>query len=130
MWGDCDLRVGKTVWIKRSWGMRYQDDGSPTFRPTKGKARRKIKLPPKLFSALNAWKLKCPTNQWDLVFPNPTGTGPISNRNRAGRSLELAVQEANSKVPESEKMPVREIHSLRHSFASCHLNQGDDVVQV
>jgi len=40
------------------------------FKPLSQNIIRKIDIPPSLIFELKKWKLACPINKYDLVFPN------------------------------------------------------------
>ena len=62
MWNDFSFETNK-VEIKRSWGMRWKENGDPKFEPTKGKRRREVDLSPELVSVLKRWEIALPSEQ-------------------------------------------------------------------
>ena len=72
-WSDIDWQ-NKQMQIKRSY---YNG----RFFPPKTKtSKRKVDLGPKIVTELKKWKLACPKNSLNLVFPNEAG-GPIDHNN-------------------------------------------------
>ena len=72
MWADIDLTAGRLTVTQRAdeWG----DIGAP--KSDLGK--RTIPLAPELIDELKAWKLRCPTSELDLVFPNSRGRAQLN----------------------------------------------------
>jgi len=67
-------------------------------------------------SELRKWKVACPPNELDLVFPNEVGN-PMDCRNIVNREFEGAFRRAG----------LRKIrfHDLRHTFASLLIDRGE-----
>ncbi len=92
------------------------------FYPPKTKAgTRTIPIPHTLVSALKVWKVQCPVNELDLVFPDSDGK-PMHRANALKRGLRPALRRAE----------LRQVtmHSLRHSFASALIAKGAPVTEV
>nr|MDA8085715.1 site-specific integrase [Nitrospiraceae bacterium] len=65
-WGDIDWNA-KQIHVKRSlWNHQFQ-------KPKTKNANRKIDMTERLIHDLKAWRLACPANQHELVFPSPEG---------------------------------------------------------
>ena len=74
-----------------------------------------------LIQELKKWKLACPINEHDLVFPNPEGK--ISQHdNVVKRYFNSALRQAG----------LRQVsfHSLRHSNASMRIQAGQNIKYV
>ncbi|MDQ1278038.1 MAG: integrase [Thermodesulfobacteriota bacterium] len=68
---------------------------------------------------LKKWKLACPPNGLDLMFPNEAG-GPINYSNMATRHFQAALKAAG--------LPKMRFHDLmRHTYASLLIEQGENV---
>jgi hypothetical protein len=69
-----------------------------------------------VISELKKWKLQCPANEHDLVFPNDAGN-PLDAMNMMHRQFRPALRRAK----------LREIrfHDLRHTYASLLIDQGE-----
>lgn len=122
-WNDIDLNAG-SVRICRSltWARLPGEDKRPRFYPPKTKAGlRTIALAPELVHALKVWKLQCPPSPDGLVFPTPEGT-PMYRGNVLRDGLYPALRRAGLRRVD--------MHSLRHSFASCLIIQGASVTEV
>jgi integrase len=113
-WGDIDW-ASRKAHIRRAWR-----EGRMTLPKTRNSTRR-IDLPEFLVHELKKWKLRCPTSELDLVFPNESGR-PLSHSNLLSRGLYPALRRAGLRR-------VR-FHDLRHSYASMMLASGADIVRV
>ena len=70
-WKDLDLKTGKLHVQQRA------DRLNQIGRPKSAAGDREIPLRPVVLQTLREWKLKCPSGELDLVFPN--GAGGIEN---------------------------------------------------
>lgn len=78
------------------------------FFTTKTKtSKRRIDLGPKTMMQLKKWKLACPANELDLVFPNDAG-GPVNYSEMVQRHFFPAL--------EASKLPRIRFHDLRHTY--------------
>jgi len=92
------------------------------FFPTKTKnSNRRIDLGPTIMTKLKKWKLACPPNHLDLVFPNGTGN-PIDHHNLVRRYFEPVLKAA--------KLPKIRFHDLRHTYASLLIEQGENIKYI
>jgi len=113
-WSDIDW-ANNQVQIRR----RFR---SGRFGPPKTKRSfRRIDLGPKMVKELKAWKLACPPNKHDLVFPSGAGN-PMNGRNLVQRHFEPAIATAC--------LPWIRFHDLRHTYASIQIQKGRDVVYI
>lgn len=124
-WPDVDFDAA-TIAIRRSvsWAKDRTSEGTskPRFyEPKTPSSRRLIPLTPELLSALKRWKLACPPSALGLVFPNAEGT-PRHRSTIAQEGLRPALKRA--------KLRQVTIHSLRHTFASALIIDGQKVTRV
>jgi integrase len=84
-------------------------------------SNRKIDLGPAMMKELKAWKLACPPNDLDLIFPNEAGQ-PINHNNLVNRHFEPALIKAG--------LPRIRFHDLRHTFASLLIEQGENIKYI
>jgi integrase len=84
--------------------------------------RREVRLPAPLAANLRA-RLTAQPDQDSiaLAFPNDSG-GPLDPNNLRRRVLKSLVEEVNA--------PWAGFHTFRHTFASIHLNQGTNLLQL
>jgi integrase len=95
---------------------------SGRFGPPKTKrSRRRIDLGPKMIRELKAWKLACPPNDHDLLFPNGEGE-PMNYSNMVQRHFQPALATAC--------LPLIRFHDLRHTYASIQIHKGLDIVYI
>jgi integrase len=69
---------------------------------------RKVDLGPGMLTDLKKWKLICPKNKLNLIFPNEVGN-PINHNNIVNRYFSPALEAA--------KLPKIRFHDLRHTYA-------------
>jgi integrase len=101
--------------VKRSlWDHRFQ-------KPKTKNAIRKIDMTERLVKELKSWKLACPVNEHDLVFPSPEGYATM-HTNVMKRFFYPALRRAG----------LRQVsfHSLRHSNASFRIQAGQNIKYI
>ena len=74
-----------------------------------------------MMKELKEWKLACPPNDLDLVFPNKAGQ-PINQTNMVNRHFEPALKKAG--------LPKIRFHDLRHSFVSLLIEQSENIKYI
>jgi len=84
-------------------------------------SNRKIDLGPAMIAELKKWKLACPPNDLDLIFPNEAGQ-PLNHNNVVSRYFNTALIEA--------KIERIRFHDLRHTFASLLIEQGENIKYI
>ena len=103
-WFNCQVHVRRTF----NHGQFHE--------PKTEASRRAIDLGPTAISELKKWKIACPPNELNLVFPNEAGK-PIDANNLVKRDFEPTMRRAG----------IREIrfHDLRHTYASLLIDRGE-----
>jgi integrase len=92
------------------------------FFATKTKtSNRKIDLGPAVMTELKKWKLACPKNELDLIFPNEAGK-PMNYSNMVNRHFFPALKAA--------ELPRMRFHDLRHTYASLMIEQGENLKYI
>jgi integrase len=84
-------------------------------------SNRKIDIGPSMMAKLKEWKLACPPNAHNLVFPNKAGR-PINHNNLIRRHLYPALKKA--------ELPRIRFHDLRHTYASLLIDQGENIKYI
>ena len=74
-----------------------------------------------MISELRRWRLACPPNELDLVFPSKAGT-PIDHGNLLREHFYPALKKAG--------LPKVRFHDLRHTYASLLIEQGENVKYI
>jgi len=113
-WSDIDWN-SKQIHVKRSlWKHEFQ-------KPKTKNATRKIDMTDRLVRELKQWKLACPINKHDLVFPSPEGCRTM-HTNVMNRFFYPALRRAG----------LRQVsfHSLRHSNASFRIQAGQNIKYI
>jgi integrase len=113
-WGDIDWNSNRLFIRRALWHGSFQ-------LPKSKKAVRKIDIPQQLVSELRRWKLACPINEDDLVFPAIRG-GTVSHVNVMNQHFYPALRRAG----------LRQVsfHSLRHSNASLRIQAGQNIKYI
>ena len=113
-WADIDWENSQ-VSIQRTFNKRaWYDVKTET-------SRRKIDIGPSVLAELKRWKLACPPNRLNLVFPNRSGQ-PINYSNMINRYYQPALQAA--------KLGHVRFHDLRHTYASLLIEQGENIKYI
>jgi integrase len=113
-WSDIDWDQ-KQIHIQRTFN-------NGRFFTTKTKtSNRKVDLGPNVITKLKEWKLACPANDLDLIFPNEAGN-PMDHNNLIKRHYEPALKAA--------KLPKMRFHDLRHTYASLVIDQGENIKYI
>ncbi len=108
-WSDID-------WYNSQIIIRRTFQHGRFYEPKSMTSKRKIDLGPTVLNKLKKWKLPCPSNELDLVFPNDQGN-PIDKNNLVRRHFEPTLRRA--------KLRKIRFHDLRHTFASLLIDQGE-----
>jgi len=99
--------------------VRQRADRFNVIGPPKSEAStRDLPIPPETLHALKVWKLECPPNEEDLVFP--TSTGNIEHHSNMLRSLAPVLVDAG--LVDGAGEPKYALHAFRHFYASWCIN--------
>ena len=112
-WSDIDL-FNNQIHVKRTYNHFC------FYEPKTKRSRRKVDVPPQMMKQFREWKLACPANDLDLVFPNETG-GPMSSLNMYNRKFLPAIKKT--------KLNIR-FHDLRHTWISLLIDQGENIKYI
>jgi len=113
-WGDINWE-SKQIHIQRTF------NNGRLFTPKTQSSIRKIDLGPTVMKELKKWRLACPKNDLDLVFPNEAGHH-INNKNMLRRNFRPALKAAGC--------PAIRFHDLRHTYASLLIAQGENIKYI
>ena len=91
------------------------------YKPKSRTSNRKIDLGPSMMAELKKWKVACPPNENNLVFPNEAGN-PINHGNMLRRHFYPALKAA--------RCPRIRFHDLRHTYASLLIEQGENIKYI
>ena len=91
------------------------------YEPKTKTSKRRVDVPPQMMKQLKEWKIACPSNDLDLVFPNETGK-PMSALNMYNRKF----------LPSLKKAKLNKIrfHDLRHTWASLLIDQDENIKYI
>ena len=84
-------------------------------------SNRKIDIGPAMMTELKKWRIACPPNKFNLIFPNEAG-GPLNHNNVVSRYFDPA-------IAKTEIGKVR-FHDMRHTFASLLIEQGENIKYI
>ena len=113
-WSDVDWENSQ-IHIQRTYNhYSWYDTKTAT-------SNRRIDLGPLMMTALKKWKLGCPKNELDLIFPNEGGN-PIDHDNMCRRYFKPALKKAGLKN--------LRFHDLRHTYASLLIEQGENIKYI
>ena len=110
-WPDFESTT-KQLFVRRTvWNGQFQT-------PKTKNAKRAIDLPDELVHELKVWKLRCPPNPHNLMFPSPEGS--ITQHDNMMKRVF---------IPALEKAGLRQVsfHSLRHSNVSIRIKKGQNL---
>jgi integrase len=113
-WGDMD-------WENCQLAIQRTFNNGRLFTPKTQTSKRKIDLGPMVMKELRKWRLACPKNDLDLVFPNEAGNH-INNKNMLRRNFRPALKAASC--------PLIRFHDLRHTYASLLIAQGENIKYI
>lgn len=115
------------------------------FGPPKSRAgRRAVPMSPRLVKELKAWKLRCPPNLHDLVFPSPDKNvwtyANLMNRRfwplQIAAGVTVVVPHPDDGLPVWDENGVAKVdakyslHALRHGCASLWIKEGVDLKRL
>ena len=113
-WSDIDWQA-KQLKVNRSFNKKAW------YRPKSKKSARRVDLGPQMIKALRLWKLACPPNDLNLVFPSRTGK-PLDDSTLVRKFFRPALKKAN--------LSVIRFHDLRHTYASLLIEQGENIKYI
>jgi integrase len=112
-WSDINM-FNNQIHVKRTYNhFRF-------YEPKTKRSRRKVDVPPQMMKQFKTWKLACPANDLDLVFPNETG-GPMSSLNMYNRKFLSAIKKAGLQI---------HFNDLRHTWISLLIDQGENIKYI
>jgi integrase len=113
-WSDLDWQNSQ-IHIQRTFNKGLW------FTPKTKCSDRKVDLGPVMMKALKEWRIACPPNELDLIFPNKAGL-PMNYSNMVQRYYFTALEVA--------EIPRIKFHSLRHITASLMIEQGENIKYI
>lgn len=113
-WSDIDWKNNQ-VHIQRSYNKRTW------YKPKTKTSNRRIDIGPTMISELRKWKLACPINEYDLIFPTETGQ-PLGQANMVNKYFKPALKKAG--------LPIIRFHDLRHTYASLMIEKGENIKYI
>jgi integrase len=113
-WSDIDWKNSQ-IFVQRTYTK------GQFFATKTKKSRRKIDIGPEMVREIKKWRLACPSNKLDLLFPNDAGE-PVNYSNMMQRHYFPALAATCA--------PLIRFHDLRHTYASIQLDRGMSVKYV
>jgi integrase len=108
-WGNSQIHINR-IYNNGAW-----------YRPKSKTSTRRIDIGPSMLKALRKWKIACPPNDYDLVFPNKSGK-PLDHGYMYRHHYWPALKKA--------ELPKIKFHTLRHTYASLLIEQGENIKYI
>jgi len=115
------LRWNDVDWQNSQLHIQRTFNNGRLFTPKTQTSKRKIDLGPTVIKELKKWRLACPKNDLDLVFPNEAGNH-MNNKNMLRRFFLPLLKDAGC--------PCFRFHDLRHTYASLLIEQGENIKYI
>jgi len=115
------LKWSDILWESNQIHIQRTFNHNRFFSPKSQTSNRKIDIGPAMVKELKKWKLACPKNELDLVFPSNANT-PIDQHHMIPRYFKPALRKA--------KLPKMRFHDLRHTYASLLIEQGENLKYI
>lgn len=115
------LKWSDILWKTNQIHIQRTYNNGSWYRPKSKASIRKIDLGPAVLKQLKKWKLGCPPNELDLIFPNESGT-PLDHSHVLRNFFWPALDAA-------ELQRIR-FHDLRHTYASLLIEQGENIKYI
>jgi integrase len=113
-WTDIDW-FNKQIHVNRTYNhFRFYDPKTKT-------SKRKVDVPPQMMKQFKEWKIACPANDLDLIFPNENSK-PMSALNMYNRKFLPTLKNA--------KLNKIRFHDLRHTYASLLIDLGENIKYI
>ena len=113
-WADVDWKNSQ-IHIQRTYGK------GTFYKPKTKTSNRKIDIGPSMMKALKKWRLPCPLNDLDLIFPSEAGN-PLAEAPMVRKFFKPALKKAG--------LSDMRFHDLRHTMASLMIEQGENIVYI
>jgi len=108
-WGNGQIRINRTY------------NNGEWYQPKSKASKRAIDLGPSMMLELKRWRMRCPLNELDLVFPSQNN-GPVNHSVLLRRHFWPALK--------ASELPKIRFHDLRHTFASLLIDQGENIKYI
>lgn len=115
------LKWSDVIWEKNQIHVQRSFNKGRFFATKTKGSNRKIDIGPATMTELKKWRLACPKNKLDLIFPNEAGQ-PMNYSNMVNRHFLPALKEAG--------LPKIRFHDLRHTYASFLIAQGENLKYI
>jgi integrase len=115
------LRWSDVLWASNQIHIQRTYNHGSWYEPKTKTSKRMIDLGPAVMTALKRWKLACPPNEFELVFPGDDKK-PLQHGHVARCHFWPALSKA--------ELPRMRFHDLRHTHASLLIDQGENVVYI
>lgn len=115
------LKWSDILWETSQLHIKRTYNNGSWYRPKSKASNRKIDLGPAVIKQLKKWKLACPPNEQNLVFPNKSGN-PLDHGHVLRHFFWPALDAA--------ELPRFRFHDLRHTYASLLINQGENIKYI
>jgi len=115
------LKWTDILWTVRQVHIQRTFNNGTWYSPKTRKSKRKIDLGPAMMQDLRRWRMACPKNELELVFPNFAGQ-PINHSNMRSRHFYPTLKAAD--------LGKMRFHDLRHTYTSLLFEQGENIKYI
>ena len=113
-WSNIDWENSQ-VYIQRTYNNRQW------YNPKSRSSNRRVDIGPMLINTLKKWRLACPANEEDLIFPNDEGQ-PIVHTLLLRKHFWPTLKKAG--------IPHIRFHDLCHTYASLQIERGLNIKYI
>jgi integrase len=113
-WSDVDWENNQ-IHIQRTYNKKTW------YEPKSKTSYRRIDLGPEVIRVLKKWKLECPPNDHDLIFPSKYNQ-PLNESCMVRKYFKPSLKSA--------ELPMIRFHDLRHTYASLMIEQGENIKYI
>lgn len=120
------LKWSNVLWENRQIHIQRTFNNGKWYKPKSAHSVRKIDLGSKVMAELKKWRLACPPNELDLVFPGGKDKDGKIKPLLHSHVLRMHFWSALT----AAELPRIRFHDLRHTYASLLIDQGENIKYI